>query len=68
MLKTVPKKDPYITMCDSEYNALYMEFTYYKKSEIKRLLKKFDICMSKKCQKQDYILELIYCLDSLSCE
>lgn len=52
-------------MSDNEYNSLYYSLKDNSKKELKHMLKRFDIRMHKSCKKNDYIIELIYCLDNM---
>ena len=58
-------KSPYILMSDAEYSSLYYSLKDNSKRELKYMLKHFDINMHKSCRKNDYIIELIQCLDDM---
>lgn len=52
-------------MSDNEYNSLYYSLKDNRKRELKKMLFEFGIKMTSCCKKDDYIRELIYCLDNL---
>lgn len=55
-------------MCEFEYRTLYSSLKDIDRRELKKMLFDFGIRMTCKCKKDDYIRELIHCLDNLYTE
>lgn len=63
--KTLITKSPYILMSDAEYSSLYYSLKDNSRSQLKKMLFDFGIRMKSHCKKDDYIIELIHCLDDM---
>jgi len=58
-------KNSYTLMSDYEYTSLYYSLKDNSRSELKKMLLDFGIRMKSRCNKDDYIIELIQCLDDM---
>lgn len=63
--KTQITKNSYTLMSDYEYISLYYSLKDNSRSELKKMLFDFGIRMKSHCKKDDYIRELIQCLDDM---
>jgi hypothetical protein len=58
-------KNSYTLMSDYEYISLYYSLKHNSRSELKKMLFEFGITLKSQCKKDDYIRELIQCLDDM---